>query len=238
MRLPRGNSTRGSLARDLKLADHGETLSITRILVVDDHRIVRDGIAKLLDGDNELKIVGCAATGEEAVDACRRLRPDIVIMDLLLPGLNGIDATEVILAQSPSVAVIVLSSSNALGHVQRALRAGARGYVQKSDERADLHRAIELVMSGGRYISPGISELTDLCTLLEAQESRFERLSSRERDVLRRVVAGYTSADIGHQLSLSPKTIETYRCRLMVKLGVTDRAALIRLALDFEVPTV
>lgn len=224
------------LAGRQKLADYMETLSVTRILVVDDHRIVRDGIAKLLDCDSEITIAGCAATGEEAVDASLRLKPDIVIMDLLLPGLNGIDATERILAQSPGIAVIILSSSNALGHVQRALRAGARGYVQKSGESADLRRAIEQVMAGGRYISPGITALTDLGTLLDAQESRFDRLSARERDVLRRVVAGYTSADIGRQLSLSPKTIETYRCRLMVKLGVTDRAALIRLAMDFEVP--
>jgi DNA-binding NarL/FixJ family response regulator len=220
------------------LADHGEILSVTRILVVDDHGIVRDGIAKMLDGDSGIKIVGCAATGEEAVQASLRLKPDIVIMDLLLPGLNGIDATELILAQSLDIAVIVLSSSKALGHVQRALRAGARGYVLKSDESADLHDAIGQVLAGNYYISPAISAVTDLGTLLDAQESRFELLSARERDVLRRVVAGYTSADIGRQLSLSPKTIETYRCRLMLKLGVTDRAALIRLAMDFEVPSV
>jgi DNA-binding NarL/FixJ family response regulator len=212
-----------------------DALLVSRVLLVDDHGIVRDGIATLLDRDSGIKIVGCAATGEEAVRASRRLKPDVIIMDLLLPGLNGIDATELILAQSPRTLVIVLSSSKARGHVQRALRAGARGYVLKSDESEDLHHAIREVIAGGRYISPAIA---DIGMLLGSKESSFELLSARERDVLRRVAAGYTSADIGQQLSLSPKTIETYRCRLMVKLGVTDRAALIRFAEEFEVPSV
>ena len=132
----------------------------------------------------------------------------------------------------------MLSSSSTPGHVQRALRAGARGYVLKSAEGADLLQAIKAVIAGGRYISPAITRLTGMAKLLNPQESPFELLSMREREVLGRVVAGYTSADIGRQLSLSPKTIETYRGRLMLKLGVSDRAALIRLTMNFEVPIV
>jgi DNA-binding NarL/FixJ family response regulator len=210
----------------------------TRVLVVDDHCIVREGIGTLLELDDCIKVVGSAASGEEAVQATCRLKPDVIVMDLLLPGLNGIEATALILAQSPRTLVIVLSSSNTPGHVQRALRAGARGYVLKSAEGADLLRAIKVVITGDQYISPAIARLMGRAKLLNPQESPFDLLSVRERDVLRRVVAGYTSADIGRQLSLSPKTIETYRGRLMLKLGVRDRAALIRLTMNFEVPIV
>ncbi len=214
------------------------TVPATRVLVVDDHGIVREGIATLLERDHCIQVVGSASTGEEAVQSAGRLKPDVVVMDLLLPGLNGIDATALILAQSPQSRVIVLSSSKTPGHVQRSLRAGARGYVLKSAECVDLIHAIKAVVAGGQYISPAITQLTGMSSLLGAPESPFDLLSSRERDVLRRVVAGYTSADIGRQLSLSPKTIETYRGRLMVKLGVNDRAALIRLTMNFEVPIV
>lgn len=214
------------------------TVPVTRILLVDDHGIVREGIATLLELDHSIKVVGSAATGEDAVQAALRLKPHVVVMDLLLPGLNGIEATALILAQSPGTLVIVLSSSKTPGHVQRALQAGARGYVLKSAETVDLIDAIKTVIAGGQYVSPAITDLTGMAKLLGAKDNPFDLLSSRERDVLRRVVEGYTSADIGRQLSLSPKTIETYRGRVMLKLGVNDRAALIRLTLNFEVPLV
>lgn len=211
---------------------------ITRILVVDDHGIVRAGIATLLELDHSLKVVGSAASGEDAILATRRLKPDVVVMDLMLPGLNGIEATALILAQSPDTLIIVLSSSRAPGHVQRALQAGARGYVLKSAESIELIDAIKAVIAGGEYISPEIATSTGMSRLASAQEMAFDLLSARERDVLRRVVAGYTSADIGRQLSLSRKTIETYRSRLMVKLCVKDRAELIRMSMKFDVPLV
>jgi DNA-binding NarL/FixJ family response regulator len=214
------------------------TAPATRILLVDDHAIVREGIATMLEFDAGMKVVGSAASGEEAVQAVGRLTPDVVVMDLLLPGLNGIDATALITAQSPGTVVIVLSSSKTPGHVQRALRAGARGYVLKSADSVDLIHAIKTVSAGGRYISPAIAQLTGMNNLLDQQDNPIDLLSARERDVLRRVVAGYTSADIGRQLSLSRKTIETYRGRVMVKLGVKDRAALVRLTMNFEVPFV
>jgi len=212
------------------------SIPATRVLLVDDHGIVREGVATLLELDQSIKVVGCAATGEDAIQATGRLKPDVVVMDVLLPGLNGIEATALIVAQSPRTLVIVLSSSKTPGHVQRALQAGARGYVLKSAESVDLVHVIKAAIAGGRYISPAITELAGMSKLLGAQESPLDFLSSRERDVLRRVVAGYTSADIGRQLSLSLKTIETYRGRLMLKLGVNDRAGLICLAMTFEVP--
>ena len=209
----------------------------TRILVVDDHDIVREGLAIRIELEDGMKVVGCASTGEEAVLAARRLRPDVIIMDLVLPTLNGIDATRLILTEFPQIRVVALSSSKAPGHVYRALAAGARGYVVKTAASAEIIQAVNAVTAGSQYVSPAVATLfVDGGTFAVGESSPWERLSARERDVLRRVVAGSTSAEIAKQLSLSQKTVETYRSRSMVKLGVVSRAALIHLALEYELP--
>jgi DNA-binding NarL/FixJ family response regulator len=207
-----------------------------RILVVDDHSIVRDGLAVLLEREDGLSVVGTAATGEEAVQASRHLMPDIVIMDLVLPSLNGIEATRSIVRELPQTLVIVLSGSKTPEHVNRALRAGARGYVLKTALGAELLHAIEEVAAGRQFVSPAIA-FVERVPGGAIPKSPFESLSERERDVLRRIVAGATSADIAHQLSLSRKTVDTYRARMMAKLGVANRAALIRLTLEYELPS-
>jgi DNA-binding NarL/FixJ family response regulator len=218
--------------------DGGATAApVARILVVDDHSIVRSGLAVLLDREDGMKVVGSATTGEEAVQMTRRLEPDLIIMDLALPTLNGIDATRLILVEFPQIRIIALSASRKPGHVCRALGAGAQGYVLKHSPGEEIVRAVKAVSAGGRYVSPEIAHLLpgDAHTSV-AQHSPFEELSTREHDVLRRVVSGSTSSEIAKCLSLSPKTIETYRARLMVKLGVETRAALIHLALEYELP--
>lgn len=210
-----------------------------KILVVDDHSVVRDGLAVILEREAGMEVVGCAATGEEAVQASRRLVPDVIIMDLMLPALNGIDATQRIVEESPQTRIIMLSGSKTPEHVYRALRAGARGYVLKTAVGAELLRAIEEVVAGRHFVSSAITALfVDGVLTGVIPKSPFESLSIRERDVLRRIVAGSTSGQIAKQLSLSRKTIETYRSRMMVKLGVDNRAELIRLTLDYELPAV
>jgi DNA-binding NarL/FixJ family response regulator len=161
------------------------------------------------------------------------------MMDLALPTLNGIDATRLILGEFPRIRVIALSASQRPGHVCRALGAGVHGYVLKHAPGEEIIRAIKAVIAGGRHVSPEIAYLLvgGAHTTL-AQRSSLEGLSTRERDVLRRIVSGSTSADIARCLSLSPKTIETYRSRLMAKLGVDNRAALIHLALEYELSVV
>jgi DNA-binding NarL/FixJ family response regulator len=218
--------------------DGGATAQpVARILVVDDHSIVRSGLAVLLDGEDGMKVVGSATTGEEAVLGARRIQPDLIIMDLALPTLNGIDATRLILGESPQIRIIALSASRKPGHVRRALGAGAHGYVLKHAPGEEIVRAVKAVIAGGRYVSPEIAHLLPGDAHIGvAQHSPFDGLSTREHDVLRRVVSGSTSAEIAKCLSLSPKTIETYRARLMVKLGVETRAALIHLALEYELP--
>jgi DNA-binding NarL/FixJ family response regulator len=212
-------------------------LSCVRILIVDDHSIVRDGLALYIERESGMKVVGFAATGEEAVMATQRLRPDLIIMDLMLPALNGIDATRRIVSEFPNTQIIALSACHTSEQVSRALRAGARGFVLKTEAATELLRAVRMVTTGKQYISPAISALfVDGAPSMPFPKSPFELLSSREREVVQLIVAGSTSSDIAIHLSISRKTVDTYRGRIMVKLGVANRAALIRFALEYELP--
>ena len=203
-----------------------------RIIVVDDHGIVREGLMALLDKQEGMKVVGSAATGKAAIQAAERLRPDIIIMDLVLPDLNGIDATIRILSLCPMTSIIALSASHSSEHVSRALRAGARGYVVKDAKGAELVEAVRTVSAGRQYLSRHASLApADAPLVGRPTKTPMERLSARERDVMHRIVEGRTSLAIAKELSLSRKTVDTYRARLMVKLGVTNRTALIRFAI-------
>ena len=213
--------------------------SCLRILVVDDHGIVREGLAALLERDEGIRIVGFATTGEEAVLAAQRLRPDVIIMDLVLPDLNGIDATQRILRDVPGTRILALSACHAADHVHRALRAGAVGYVLKSAVGAELINAVKAVSTGNQYISAALSATFGAGGVrLPVPDSPFDSLSTREHEVLRCIVAGSTSAEIAQKLSLSRKTVDTYRGRIMVKLDVDNRSALIQLASKYALPVV
>jgi DNA-binding NarL/FixJ family response regulator len=202
-----------------------------RILVVDDHGIVRDGLSALLNGHGGMQVVGTAADGKAAVRAAARLTPDVVVMDLALPQLSGIDATARILAVQPLIRIVVLSASDTSEHVFRALRAGARGYVLKESASVEIVQAVTAVSKGERYLSPRLTGvLIDGLLSDRVSASPIESLSPREREVLHLTVAGASSADIGLKLSLSRKTIDTYRSRVMAKVGVSDLAGLIRFA--------
>jgi len=217
------------------LVNRAGTLPLIRILVVDDHGIVREGLTVLLERHSGMTVVGSVSNGRDAVLAAVRLKPDLVIMDLVLRDMNGTDATQRILNVLPSTQVIVLSACHTAEHVYRALRAGARGYVVKDGMGAELVQAVLTVMAGKQFFSPGITPvLIDGMATYSLSKSPMERLSAREREVLHRIVAGSSSADIAAHLSLSRKTVDTYRTRLMVKLGVGNRSALIRLAIEHE----
>jgi DNA-binding NarL/FixJ family response regulator len=204
-----------------------------RVLVVDDHAIVRDGISAVLEHHPNLKVIGAVGTGREAVAAAVRLVPDVVVMDLMLPELSGVDATQRILTLLPSTHVVVLSVCHTSEHVFRALRAGARGYVVKEGVSADLVRAVLAVIAGERFLSPQITELVIGAVLSNSEVlSPLERLSKREREVLHMTVAGASSAEIAQRLSLSRKTVDTYRSRIMGKLGVSDLTGLIHFAIE------
>ena len=212
------------------------TLSVIpaiRILIVDDHGIVRDGIAALLQKQEHMEVIGTAATGKEAVNLARRLKPDVITMDLVLPELSGVDAIERIISLLPQTQVVVLSMCHTSEHVFRALRAGARGYVLKEAAGAELVHAVKTVFGGAPYLSPRITEVV-ISGLLNrnASQSPLERLSGREREVLHLTVGGCSSAEIARRLSLSRKTVDTYRSRLMEKLGVDGLNGLIHFAIE------
>lgn len=203
--------------------------------MVDDHGIVREGLIALLNRQSGIQVLGSAMSGAEAIVAAQRLNPTIIIMDLVLPDMSGIDATERILKLLPLTRIIVLSARHTIEHVYRALRAGALGYVVKDAPAEELVEAVLAVSEGKRYLSQQVSSsVNDGATCYSLPKSPLERLSLRERDVLHRIVAGGSSAAIGQNLSLSPKTIDTYRGRLMAKLGVCNRSELIRFVIENE----
>lgn len=186
-----------------------------------------------------MSVVGYADNGEDAVASAKELNPDIVVMDLVLPALNGLAATQCILGERPLTHVIALSSCHTSDHVHRALNAGARGYVTKTSTGADLVLAIRSVLAGQIFVSPGIVSVPAAPqSILRRPHASFEHLSERERQVLRYLVKGASSADIGRELSLSSKSIDTYRHRMMVKLGASNRAELILVALEYDLTVV
>lgn len=210
-----------------------------RVLLVDDHCLVREGLATVLQRDERIDVIASVGSGEEAIAQAERLLPHLIIMDLVLPVLNGIDATRRILASLPQTRIVALSACHTDGQVRRALEAGALGFVLKSAAGGELLLAVAAVLAGQRYVSMAVdAALPGAAPSVSSMDQRFARLSTRERDVLRRIVAGSTSADIARDIFLSPKTIDTYRGRIMAKLGVANRSALIRLSSNYELPLV
>ena len=205
------------------------------IVVVDDHGIVRDGLCALLDGHFHMNVVGSVANGKDALLAAERFKPDVIVMDLVLPEMSGIDASLRILAELPLTRIVILSACSTSEHVFRALRAGASGYVLKECASTELVQAVLAVCAGERYLSPKITGVVIDAMLGDPSRSPIERLSLREREVLVLTVGGSSSAEIGEMLSLSRKTVDTYRSRTMGKLGVPDLAGLIRFAIAHAV---
>ena len=205
-----------------------------KVLIADDHAIIRDGLRALLEAAPGILVVGDASDGLTAISRARELQPDVVIMDISMPELNGIDAASQILAELPKTLVIILSMSGTAEHVFRALQAGARGYLLKESAGREVVDAVLTVYSGKIYLSEPVQSvlIADYIQLRgqNVEQGPLERLSAREREVLQLVVEGKTSAEIGAMLYLSPKTVETYRSRMMHKLGVSDLPGLFRLA--------
>jgi len=204
------------------------------VFLADDHRIVRDGLRKLFEARADMRVVGESGEGRETVGEVGRLKPDVVLMDIAMPGLNGIEAAREIRRRFPRVEVVILSMHSTTEHVYRALEAGARGYVLKECAGSEGIAAVRAAKAGRRFLSLKIPE-SEIEAYLERRAagrtaSPLDRLSAREREILQLVVEGKSSADIARIVFLSPKTVETYRSRLMKKLGVGDLTELIRYA--------
>ena len=203
-----------------------------RVYIADDHAIIRDGLRSLLEERDDMEVVGGGADGRQAVVDVNELRPDVVIMDISMPGRNGIEATALLRASAPSSRVIILSMHATTEHVFHALQAGARGYLLKNSAGAELVEAVRAVHAGKRYFSQKIADLLVDDYVREGRTtSPLEALSGREREILQLIAEGHTSVEVGRMLSLSPKTIETYRSRLMQKIGVEDVVGLVKFAI-------
>lgn len=198
------------------------------VYLVDDQRILRDGLRALLELHKDICVAGESADGRSALDGILSIQPDVVLMDVTMPELNGIDATQILTQKAPQIKVIILSVHSDSEHVHRALQAGATGYLLKESAGAEVVEAVRAAKESRRYIS---QKIADNLTLRRDKRGPFESLSAREREVLQLMVTGETSAMIARKLNLSPKTVETYRSRVMEKLGVQNLPELVRLAI-------
>ena len=206
------------------------------VFIADDHTVVRDGLRLLIETQSDMKVVSEASNGREAARQVLRTSPDVVIMDIAMPELNGVEATRQIRENCPATKVIILSMHSSSEHIFQALKAGAHGYLLKESAGMEVISAIRVVHSGKRYLSEKIGDqmIDEYIHNREIVEtgSPLSKLSTREREILQLVVEGKSSADIGRTLFISPKTVETYRSRLMQKLGISDLAGLIRFAMQ------
>ena len=212
--------------------------SKTRVLLADDHAVLRAGIRLLLNSQPEFEVVGEAASGIEALALSEQIQPDLILLDLSMPGLGGLDALPVLRRSAPNARILILTMHDDPQYLRKALKSGAAGYVLKKAADVELLSAMRAVMRDEVYVHPSMTRslLEDLIPQGESfnELDLWNGLSDREQEVLRLVALGHTSAEIAAKLNLSVKTIETYRARGMEKLGLTNRAALVRFALRNE----
>jgi two-component system response regulator NreC len=204
-------------------------------MLVDDHAVLRSGLKALLHAEDDMAVVGEASTGEEALEKIDLLKPGVVVMDLSMPGMGGLEATRQIVARGLGTRVLVLTMHAEDEYLLAVLEAGGSGYVHKSSADEDLTTAIRTVSRDEVFLYPSAARL-----LLKGFKTKKDaagadplaRLTDRERDVLQQTVQGFSSSEIGAKLFISPKTVDTYRSRVMEKLGLTHRSELVRLALE------
>ncbi|MER3501653.1 MAG: DNA-binding response regulator [Candidatus Fervidibacterota bacterium] len=207
---------------------------VIRVLIVDDHAILRDGLKALLQSEPDIEVVGEASTGREAIKLIRKLRPNVVLMDISMPDMTGLQATEIIKKSYPEVKVIALTVHESETYLKRMMKVGADGYVVKGAAAQELTRAIRTVVKGSVYIHPDTAKqlMSELTQAEPAKEEQKKQLSEREWQVLRLIALGYTYKQIADRLALSVKTVETYRARIAEKLGLRTRAELVKYALQ------
>jgi DNA-binding NarL/FixJ family response regulator len=204
-----------------------------RVLIVDDHDLLRLGLVASLELDARIEVVGEAADGREAIQAVGRLSPHLVLMDLTMPGMNGMEAITQIRRRYPDVRVLVMTFHTSEEHVKAALRAGCNGYILKNATQEELQSAIHIVLQGKTYLSAKISSkaLSALTSAIGAEENRYDSLTLREREVLKLVAEGRSSKSIADYLCLSTKTVEKHRASLMRKLDLHNAAHLTAFAI-------
>jgi two-component system response regulator NreC len=206
---------------------------IVTLVVADDHPIVRQGLRHLLEAEAEFQIVGEAGDGIEAIRLVERFKPNILVVDMMMPGLNGLEVLRQARKISPNTRTIVLSMQSADAYVAEALKNGAAGYVLKETGPSELVHAVHEVNQGNQFLSARISRRFEESGLriIDAPADAYETLTGREREIFQMTVEGLTSAEIGHKLSISPRTVDEHRSNLTFKLGIKNQADLIRFAI-------
>lgn len=206
-----------------------------RVLLVDDHMVVRVGLQVLINNEPDMSIIGEASNGLEAIDQAHALNPDVIVMDISMPEMDGLEATRRIRNELPECQILILTVHAQERYLFPVLKAGAAGYVLKSTVDTELIDAIRVVAQGGAFLYPSASRLLLEDYLDQLQDNpeldEYESLSEREREVLKLIALGHTAKEVADQLALSPKTVETYRSRIMQKLNLHSRVDLVQYAL-------
>ncbi|MCC6453643.1 MAG: response regulator transcription factor [Caldilineaceae bacterium] len=209
-----------------------------RILVADDHAVLRAGLTALLNAEPDLTVVGEASDGSECLRVAQAVQPDVILLDINMPGMNGLEVLPLLQQSAPQSRVLVLTMHDDSTYLRQVLRAGGAGYVLKQAADKELLSAIRTVHSGGTFLHPAHAQalLTDPSAAATPTQSdnRLEQLSEREQEVLTLIALGYSNKEIAEKLFLSVKTVETYKARIMEKLELTTRAALVRFALQHK----
>lgn len=204
------------------------------VVLADDHQVVREGLRLLLEAQPALSVVGEASDGLDAADLVERLKPDVLVVDLVMPGLGGLDVAREVKRRSPKTRIVILSMHSSDSFVLEALKNGASAYVLKDSSAAELVQAIKTVLAGRRYLSPPLSQkaIDDYVKRAQGTEAGlYETLTTREREVLHLAAEGLGNPAIGERLGISPRTAETHRAHVMEKLGLQNTAALVLYAL-------
>lgn len=205
-----------------------------RVLLADDHAIMRDGLVSLINSQEDMRVVAEASDGASAIEGVERTNPDVVIMDVSMPGMNGIEATRILKTEHPQVKVLVLTAYDNQGYLRQLLEAGATGYVSKNLAARELIHAIRIVARGETYIDPAIASSAPNAANTERLRGDVRRseLTGREREVLLLIAKGYTNKEVGAQLGISVKTVETHKGNIMSKLELKNRADAVRFAVQ------
>ncbi len=203
-----------------------------RVLIVDDHAVVRSGLRLLLEAEEDIEVVGEAGAVSEAVLETRAEKPDVILLDVVMPGKSGIEGVPALLHEAPDAKVLVLSMQDDPRYVREAVSAGAAGYVLKEAADVEVVAAIREVAGGGRYVHPALGARLVAAEVEERKRAEADPLSDREREVMRLLALGHTNQEIAKLLFISVRTAETHRAHIMRKLGLSTRAELVRYALS------